>query len=78
MMNQPDGYAASTSSATVLAVPAAPQAPDAHPDRVPGLAWLIAAVFVAVELAFSDRYGFLQDELYFLVAGHPLAFGYVD
>jgi hypothetical protein len=45
---------------------------------VPSLAWLIAAVFVAVELAFSDRYGFLQDELYFLVAGHHLAFGYVD
>jgi hypothetical protein len=74
MMNQPDGYAAPTPAA----VAPASQAPDAHPDRVPGLAWLIAAVFVAVELAFSDRYGFLQDELYFLVAGHPLAFGYVD
>ena len=47
-------------------------------DRVPGLAWLIAAVFVAVELAVSDRYGFQQDELYFLVASHHLAFGYVD
>jgi hypothetical protein len=47
-------------------------------DRVPGLAWVIAAVFVAVELAVSDRYGFQQDELYFLVASHHLAFGYVD
>jgi hypothetical protein len=39
---------------------------------------VIAAVFVAAELAFSGRYGFQQDELYFLVAGHHLAFGYVD
>src|SRR5215472_14956723 len=47
-------------------------------DRIPGVVWLIAAVFVAVELAVSDRYGFQQDELYFLVASHHLAFGYVD
>jgi hypothetical protein len=42
------------------------------------LAWVIAAVFVAVELAVSGRYGFQQDELYFIVAGRHLAFGYVD
>ena len=47
-------------------------------DRVPGLVWLIAAAFVALELVVSDRYGFQQDELYFLVASHHLAFGYVD
>ena len=46
--------------------------------RVPVLAWVIAAAFVTVELALSGRYGFQQDELYFLVAGHHLAFGYVD
>jgi len=58
---------------------AAPKAaPATSGDRVPGLAWLIAAVFVVVELAISDRYGFQQDELYFLVASHHLAFGYVD
>jgi hypothetical protein len=47
-------------------------------DRVPRLVWLIAAVFSAVELALSGLYGFQQDELYFLMAGHHLAFGYVD
>jgi Dolichyl-phosphate-mannose-protein mannosyltransferase len=57
--------------------PAAPM-PVCRPDRVPLLAWVIGAVFVAVELAVSGRYGFLQDELYFIVAGHHLAFGYVD
>ncbi len=46
--------------------------------RPPGAVWFIAALFTAVELALSDRYGFQQDELYFLAAGHHLAFGYVD
>ena len=64
-------------AAAVVGSPAA-QVPVSHSDRVPVLAWVIAAVFVAVELALSDRYGFLQDELYFIVAGHHLAFGYVD
>jgi hypothetical protein len=62
----------------VPVVPPAPQTPAARSDRVPVLAWVIGAVFVAVELAVSSRYGFQQDELYFLVAGHHLAFGYVD
>ena len=47
-------------------------------DRVPRIVWLIAAVFSALELAVSGLYGFQQDELYFLVASHHLAFGYVD
>jgi hypothetical protein len=49
-----------------------------HDDRVPRAAWVIAAANVVVMLAVSDRYGFQQDELYFLVASHHLAFGYVD
>jgi 4-amino-4-deoxy-L-arabinose transferase-like glycosyltransferase len=47
-------------------------------DRAPRSAWVIAAIFTALELAVSDRFGFQQDELYFLVASHHLAFGYVD
>jgi 4-amino-4-deoxy-L-arabinose transferase-like glycosyltransferase len=46
--------------------------------RLPALVWAIAAVFVAAELSVSGRYGFLQDELYFIEAGRRLAFGYVD
>jgi len=49
-----------------------------HDDRVPLAVWVIAAANVVVMLAVSDRYGFQQDELYFLVASHHLAFGYVD
>src|SRR5690348_17526542 len=53
-----------------LAVPALPAnrpAPVSRIDRVPVLAWLVGGVFVAVELAVSGRYGFQQDELYFIV-----------
>jgi len=75
-MDQPEGSAAVFPHAAVP--PVSPQSPVSRSDRVPVLAWVIGAVFVAVELAVSDRYGFLQDELYFIVAGHHLAFGYVD
>ena len=53
-------------------------APARHDDRVPRVVWLIAGVFSAMMLAVSGLYGFQQDELYFLVASHHLAFGYVD
>jgi 4-amino-4-deoxy-L-arabinose transferase-like glycosyltransferase len=85
-MDQHSSSAIPGAPASTERVPAAPanteQAPAAPAitasDRVPWLAWVIAAVFVAVELAVSGRYGFMQDELYFIVAGHHLAFGYVD
>ena len=77
-MDQPDGSAGPTPEAAAVVESPAAQGPVSPSDRVPVLAWVIAAVFVAVELAVSGRYGFLQDELYFIVAGHHLAFGYVD
>ena len=51
----------------------------AQPGRAPvaGIA-LIATAAVALEMAVSARYGYHRDELYFLAAGHHLAFGYVD
>jgi 4-amino-4-deoxy-L-arabinose transferase-like glycosyltransferase len=76
-MNEPNGSALIPPAAGAAATPD-PPAPVSPSDRVPALAWLIAAVFVAVELAESARYGFQQDELYFIVAGRHLAFGYVD
>ena len=77
-MDQPNGSAVPTPEAAAVVDSPAAQGPVSPSDRVPVLAWVIAAVFVAVELAVSGRYGFLQDELYFIVAGHHLAFGYVD
>ncbi|MCU7728437.1 hypothetical protein ODJ79_32405 [Actinoplanes sp. KI2] len=44
-------------------------------DRLPLPVWVIAAVFVVVEVALSAGSGFRQDELSFVQAGRHLAFG---
>src|SRR5947207_4511980 len=38
----------------------------------------IAAAVVILLVAFASRYGYHRDELYFIAAGHHLAWGYAD
>jgi len=59
--------------------PSETAARSARRDRSPwlGIALIAGAAF-GVEMAVSARYGYVRDELYFLAAGHHLAFGYVD
>src|SRR5580658_8748955 len=77
-MDESGSAAAAMGAADLTEATPTQRAPASHPDRVPVLVWVIAAVFVALELALSGRYGFMQDELYFIEAGRHLAFGYVD
>ncbi|HVD14842.1 MAG TPA: glycosyltransferase family 39 protein, partial [Actinomycetota bacterium] len=55
----------------------AAQAARVPPPALRGLL-AVAAVLVAVELAYAGRYGYHRDELYFLEASRHLAWGYVD
>ncbi|WFE42911.1 glycosyltransferase family 39 protein [Verrucosispora sp. WMMD1129] len=53
-----------------------PPAPEPGP-RTTG-PWLVAATVTLVLLALAPRYGYHRDELYFLLAGRHLDWGYVD
>jgi hypothetical protein len=69
-----------------------PNFPDATPQRpqqIHGgavslfsggmtIAWVLAAVAVALEMATNGRYGYFRDELYYMATGDHLAWGYVD
>jgi hypothetical protein len=51
----------------------------AQPPRTPWLGiGIVAVAAFGTEMAVSGRYGYVRDELYFLAAGHHLAWGYVD
>src|SRR5271169_1377954 len=42
------------------------------------IAWLLAAVAVALQMALNGRYGYFRDELYYIATSDHLAWGYVD
>ncbi len=42
------------------------------------VAWLLAVVAVALQMATNGRYGYFRDELYYLALSHHLDWGYVD
>lgn len=49
-----------------------------RPDHSRAAAWAVAGIVVIVLFVFAGGYGYHRDELYFLQAGHHLAWGYVD
>ncbi|MGC5030879.1 hypothetical protein [Micromonospora sp. DT229] len=53
-----------------------PQPPAPGP-RTPG-PWVVAATVTLLLLIMAPRYGYHRDELYFLLAGRHLDWGYVD
>src|SRR5580698_8175804 len=52
--------------------------PLPRPDFARREVGLIAGALAVVLIAFSARYGYHRDELYFIASGHHLAWGYPD
>ena len=59
---------------TEAALPSTPRAQNL-PMRI---AWVFAALAFLLQMAFSGRYGYFRDELYYIACSKHLAFGYVD
>ncbi len=59
---------------TVNFIPGARQ----HTSESMLIAWLFGACAFLVQVAFSGRYGYFRDELYYIACSNHLAFGYVD
>jgi 4-amino-4-deoxy-L-arabinose transferase-like glycosyltransferase len=64
---------------------ASPELPSASVEqkratrgRLPIAVYLLAAFKFALTIAFSNRYGFHRDELYYLASARHPALGYVD
>ena len=47
-------------------------------QRLPRPVWLTAGAVVVLLLSVAGRYGFHRDELYFIVVGRRLDWGFVD